>query len=114
MLKTGSLFSREVLVKRKRRSRAEWIRICEAHDASGETTAAFARRHRLNPGTLGWWRSKLHREGAVSRQSATFVEVVTDSPEQRLRAVVRVGAVAIEFIEGAPPASWVAELAAEC
>jgi len=102
-------------VKRKRRSRAAWIKICEAYEASGETPAVFARRRGLNRGTFGWWRSKLRREGAeVVPQTAAFVEVVGEPTSARAAgAVVRVGGISIEFDE-APAASWVAELAARC
>jgi len=100
-------------VKRKR-SRAEWVKICEAYEGSGETSAAFARRRDINSRTLNWWHSRLRREGALAAAPATFVEVEGTLPAPRPQAVVRVGAITIEFQEDLPPAAWVADLAARC
>jgi hypothetical protein len=98
----------------KRRSKAEWIKICEAHDRSGETAAVFARRRGVRRGTLEWWRWKLGREQARTGDGGRFVEVVNERTEPSPRAVVRIGEVAIEVSDGMPPASWVADLAARC
>ena len=98
----------------KRRSKAEWIKICEAFDASGETPVAFARRRGLHRPTLVWWRSRLRREDALASPANAFVEVVSEPSVSSPRAVVRIGEVAIEFIDGVPPATWIADLAARC
>ena len=100
--------------QKRRRRRAEWIKLCEAHAASGETIPAFARRHGVNRRTLGWWRGKLRKEGALSERSAAFVEVVSDPTSVAPQTIVRVGAVAVELSDGLPPAAWLAELAAQC
>ena len=99
---------------KRRRSRSEWIAICEALDASEDSPVVFARRRGLNRGTLGWWRSKLRGEGALSCQAASFVELDRESQAPSPGVVVRIGAVAIEFGEDTPPAAWVADLAARC
>lgn len=104
-------------MRRKRRSRAEWIRICREYEASGETAAAFAGRRRVKQRTLTWWYSRLRREGALEQPAPTFVEVVSDAPARSAsaaRVVVRLGEVTVEFHEQTPPASWVAELASRC
>jgi hypothetical protein len=106
-------------MRRKRRSRAEWIRICREYAASGETAGAFACRRRLKQSTLNWWHSRLGRDGALEaeREAGTFVEVVRDVPACRaggLRAVVRLGEVVVEFCDETPTAAWVAELARQC
>lgn len=44
---------------RKRRSAAEWSEIVANWKSSGESREAYAKRHGLNPGTLGWWRSQV-------------------------------------------------------
>jgi transposase-like protein len=113
-LKSASLVTREAIVKSKRRRRAEWIKLCDAHATSGESIRAFARRHGLNWRTLGWWRTKLRREGALSDRGASFVEVLNAPPAAAPQTVVRVGAVAIEFSEGLPPIGWLVELASRC
>lgn len=115
MLKAAVLHSRDVAAMRKRRrSRTEWIAICEALDASGDSTADFARRQGLNRRTLGWWRSKLGREGALSRRVAAFVEVERESQVRSSGVVVRIGTIAIEFDDGTPSAEWIADLVARC
>lgn len=101
-------------MKRKRRCQSEWVKICEAYDASGETAAVFAARRGLNPHTLAWWRSKLGREGAMGGPGVTFVEVESELQERSRKVVVRLGVLAIEFDQGLPPISWLAELAAQC
>jgi len=104
-------------MKKPRRSRAEWIEICQALEASGEAPAAFARRRGLNRSTLWSWLSTLRQEGALCRRSAAFVEVVAEAeaPSQpQPAAVIRVGPVVIEFSDRAPEPAWVAELAARC
>ena len=98
----------------KRRSKAEWRKICEAFDASGETELAFARRRGVRRRTLVWWRWRLRQEDALVSPANGFVEVVREPAVSRPRAVVRIGEVAIEFIDGVPPATWIAELAARC
>ncbi len=104
----------EMGTMQKRRSKAEWIKICEAFDASGETAAAFARRRGVHRRTLVWWRSRLRREDALAGPASGFVEVVSEPSVSSPRAVVRIGGVAIEFIDGVPPASWIVKLAARC
>jgi hypothetical protein len=104
----------EGIVMSKRRSRAEWIAVCEAFEGSGETTRAFAERRGVHQATLGWWLTKLRREGALGGRAKAFVEVVSAAPASVAGAVVRIGAVTIEFGAGVPAVSWVAELAARC
>ena len=69
-------------------SRVEWRRRVAELDASGMSVRDFAAGQRLNPVTLGWWRSAFKREGvggASSNASGTssghrFVPVVVASP----------------------------------
>lgn len=108
-------------MKRRRRSREQWSRLCEEFAASGETVAVFARRRRLNPARLQWWQSRFRREGGVARARGGFVEVVTSSEPEPARevmggrTVVRIGeAVSVEFVDHIPPVPWVVELAGRC
>ncbi|MBK8482746.1 MAG: hypothetical protein IPL40_16540 [Proteobacteria bacterium] len=98
----------------ERRSRAEWSDLCGAYESSGEAARAFARRQGVHPETLCWWRTKLRGEGALGGAAKGFVEVVSAAPMPAVRAVVRIGKVAIDFGDGLPPTAWVAELAAQC
>ena len=45
-----------------------WVRHVEAWRASELTQREYSRRHRLTKGTLGYWASKLKRQGAVASQ----------------------------------------------
>ena len=99
---------------KRKRSRAEWVKICDAFEGSGQTSAAFARRRGINRRTLNWWRSRLRREGALTDEPATFVEVEGMLPASGPPVVVRVGAITIEFQDAPPPVAWVIDLAARC
>ena len=46
------------------RASRRWRKIVAAHNASGMTIKAFAKAHRIKPGTLSWWRSELKRRDA--------------------------------------------------
>jgi transposase-like protein len=98
----------------RRHSRGEWITICEAFESGGETMADFARRRGVHPATLGWWRTKLRREGVLGGSRNSFVEVVEAQPAAAMHAVVRIGTVTVDFGEGLPPTAWLAELAQRC
>ena len=98
----------------KRRSKTEWVAICQAQDRSGESAAVFARKRGLRRETLQWWRWKLGQEQALEGKRGSFVEVVGERAERTPGAVVRVGEVVIEFNDGAPAASWIADLATRC
>lgn len=99
---------------RKRRSKAEWLKICELFEASGGTGAAFCRKHGLNRGSFHGWLCRLRREGLLGPRQAAFVEVSCDLPQRSQRIVVRLGKVSLEFFDGVPEAAWIAELAAQC
>ncbi len=99
---------------RKRRSKAEWIRLCEEFEGSDDTAVAFAQEHKINLSTLHGWRSRLRKEGLPGGRSSGFVEVVSTPATTAPRVVVRFGKVAVEFVDAVPPVSWVLELAAEC
>jgi transposase-like protein len=98
----------------KRRSQAEWTEIIREFKASGETADEFARPLGVKRSTLLWWRSKLRSDRAPEPQGSGFVEVVAEAIPANFATVVRVGQVAVEFNDGPPPASWVAELASHC
>jgi len=99
---------------RKRRSKAEWIRICEEFEGSGDTAVAFARKRRINLSTLHGWRSRLRKEGLLGGRSSGFVELLSTPAITAPRVIVRFGKVAVEFVDAVPPVSWLQELAAEC
>lgn len=54
-----------------------WADLVERLEHSNLTAAQFAAQHRLNLGTLRWWRSQLKRH---PRTPAGFVEVMVDPP----------------------------------
>lgn len=93
----------------KRHSRGEWITICAAFERGGETVADFARRRGVHPATLGWWRTKLRREGMLGASRNTFVEVVQAHPAAAMHTMVRIGKVTVDFGEGLPPVAWLAD-----
>lgn len=100
-------------MRQKRRSAAEWAEICREYRSSGQAAEEYARRRGLKASTLLWWTSRLRQElDAAEASQRSFVEVVTPAPAATpARAVVRVGDVAVEFVDTLPPAQWVAELA---
>jgi len=88
----------------------EMARLLRACDASGETQAAFARRHDVTPGTLAWWRHALGgRRRRRDAAAARFVEVVTapaapSGPAPRFEVVLAhdvIVRVPVAFDEGA-------------
>lgn len=97
-----------------RRKKAEWLKICEAFEASGTTGAAFCRKHELNRSSFDGWLCRLRRDGLLGPKQAAFVEVSCDLPQRSQRIVVRLGEVSLEFFDGVPEPSWLAELAARC
>lgn len=58
-----------------RRGRAFWKQVVSEVD-HGEPIADVARRHRVQPRTLSWWRWKLRTDG---RADARFLPVVVSS-----------------------------------
>lgn len=99
----------------RRRSRAEWVAICEAYAASDETAAAFAKQRGLNRGTFDWWCGIFRKEGLLESESkATFVEVIGDKQPKVPEVVIRIGGVTVELSGGLPPIEWIAELAFRC
>lgn len=106
--------------RRARRSRGQWREICAAYAASGMTAAAYAAQHDLNPSTLAWWKSELHRSGdrvATPQSRDHFVEVVGEpvdrEVDRRCTVTIRLGQAEL-FIEGLPSAAWLHELIATC
>jgi transposase-like protein len=76
--------------------------------SSGETMAAFARRHDIDPQRIGWWRDRLEEPAAA------LVPVTVTSPglAADYSAVrVRVEGVEIDVIDpGCVTPQWLAEL----
>ena len=101
-------------MRRRQRSKAEWVEICRDFEASGQTAAVFARRRNVHRGSLFSWRSKLRREGLLGGKPTGFVEVVSEVPAAGPRVIVQFGKISVEFLEGVPSASWLADLAARC
>ena len=100
----------------KRRTKAEWVEICAAFDASDETVANFSRKRGVSRSLLYGWRKRLTEERLPrSSKAATFVEVVDKlkDPSNSGRVIVRFRDVSGEF-DGAPPIEWIAKLAAGC
>jgi hypothetical protein len=86
--------------------------VLDALKGSGETVAAFARRMKLVPQRIDWWRKRLgHRE--ESRLAAFVPMVVRAEPrateQANARATVSCGAVRVEVRDlNAASAAWVA------
>ena len=59
----------------KRRGRQFWSPLVERFEASGESALVFARRHRVNAGTLRGWVYQLRREKRDGADPMRFVEV---------------------------------------
>lgn len=85
-----------------RRSREIWKRLVAEYRASGSTAEAFARRERLNVGTLRWWCTELRRESPVRAAAVRFLPVRATAavpPAQRL-VEAQVGGVCVRFEAG--------------
>lgn len=73
-----------------RRPCAEWAKLVQEWDRSGEDAATFAAKRGLAVATLRWWRSELK---ARERGSAVrFVDVVAEDEPPAQPLVVVVGA----------------------
>ena len=91
-------------------------RVLDEAEQSGESLAAFARRHDLGPARLYWWRKRL---AANSRTAAMATPTLALVPAMVVRGpavavVIRLrGDVTIEIADAAPSAvvAIVAELA---
>jgi hypothetical protein len=77
---------------------------------SGETVAGFARRMKLVPQRLLWWRKRLGGSAAADGAPAAFVPmVVRAEPVQSAPAAISCGAVRVEVRDlSAASAAWVA------
>ena len=85
-------------------SEAEARRVLTLWEASGESAAAFARRHGLRATRLAWWSRRLAAwerdvEGAepAERRDSAFVELVGMGGSTTASATVRVGPVIVEL-----------------
>lgn len=58
-----------------RRSAAEWRRIIERWERSGQSAKAFADRHNLSKSSLQWWRWRLRSEGSAATETASLAEL---------------------------------------
>lgn len=58
---------------------ARWAQIIERQEQSGQTVAAFAAQHGLNPNTISWWRWNLARS-REPHDEPDFVEVPLPAP----------------------------------
>lgn len=65
----------------RRRSRAEWVRLCAAWERSGLPPAEFCRELGLNVETLRWWRSQLRPRRA--RDAPTRLTAAVTGPLPR-------------------------------
>jgi transposase-like protein len=64
--------------------REQMVRLVERFESSGQTGAAFCRRHGLHPQRLSYWRRVLGRRAARSRgtpKAAAFTPVRVVAPE---------------------------------
>lgn len=99
--------------EKKARAGERWSEIegraaIAAWKASGDTVAAFARDHGVDPQRIGWWRKRLAEGESVA---AALVPVTIAA--SRMGAVrVRVDDVEIEIVDGELVSpEWVAALA---
>ena len=97
-------------------SLAEWDRLVDEWNASGQTQSGFAIAHGINPKTFqGWvWRSRKRRGLALKGKAAPchFVEVSPPSPvESLVRGECRItmSNTQIEFTSSSD-AAWIAEI----
>jgi transposase-like protein len=59
----------------RRRSAAEWRRIIERWERSGQSARTFAERHDLSKSSLQWWRWRFRSEGSPAAESASLAEL---------------------------------------
>jgi len=93
-------------------------RVLALHASSGESRAAFARRHALRATRLVWWRRRLEGSAPVATDGKTalaradgFVRLVVGGGAPSVLATVRVGSVVVELATlDAAAVSFVAEL----
>ena len=104
----------------RRRSRQEWKQIVLEWQQSGLGRAQFARRHGLNPTTLGFWcwTLKTELEATPARLQLLPVQTVplagnaeAAADTQRASVELTAGAVRVDFSLGADPRG-IAELVA--
>lgn len=57
-----------------RRSRQEWEQIFDRFRASGQSGAAFCRKHKLPKSSFEKWKKKLRGQSRASRATPSFVE----------------------------------------
>ena len=70
-------------------ARDRWFPLVAELERSAQPLPDFARVHRVNPGTLKWWRTAFRREARRTRPAAPFTELtVTDPPPPRSAGVV--------------------------
>jgi transposase-like protein len=77
-------------------------RVLGLHEQSGESRAAFARRHGLHPERLAWWKRRFAEldagaAGPDTGSRAGFVELVPPSSGNVPAARLRVGRVEVEL-----------------
>ena len=88
-------------------------RVLDEAEQSGESLAAFARRHGLGPARLYWWRKRLaaNRSTTMATPTLSLVPAMI-MPGPAVAVVIRLrGDVTIEIADAAPSA--VAALGAE-
>ena len=99
---------------KKRRKKDEWLKLCEAFEGGDGTVVDFCKKHGLSRTSFHHWRCRLRDEVLLGARQPAFVEVSCDVPQRSQRIVVRLGEVSLEFFDGVPDPSWLAELAAQC
>lgn len=97
----------------KRVLRNQRLKQVRAWLASGVSCEAFARRTRIKPGTLAWWKWKFESEGlrltakrprkraVPQKRLVPFVEITSAQPEAaRLRIELELGDVTLRVPDG--------------
>jgi len=92
----------------KRRSKAEWLELFAAHEASSLTAAAFCRQHGLCPGYFSLRRRQLSGAKAVKPAPAFVPVVVSGGAEAAIE--LRLGCALTVRVPGAVSPHWLAEL----
>jgi transposase-like protein len=83
-----------------RRSRETWKQLVAKYRASGATAEAFARKHRLNVGTLRWWSGQLRKEAPSVRVQFVPVRSKPTSVPAAGLVEAQLGPVTLRFESG--------------
>ena len=84
-------------------ARSFWKKHVVGWRASGETAKGYSERHGLSANTLGWWASRLKRDGKFAEAAMRWAKVEVSAPVRSRPIVLRVRDVRIAVERGFDP-----------